>query len=84
MKIYILAFGLTNAPATFMCLMSSIFHPYLDEFILVFLDDIFVYSKSDKEHTEHLRKTFEILCDHKLYAKMSKCFFATLFGKSDF
>ena len=55
---------------------NSIFHPYLDEFILVFLDDIFVYSKSEEEHAEHLRKTFEILRDHKLYAKMSKCFFA--------
>lgn len=72
----VLAFGLTNAPATFMCLMNNIFHPYLDEFIVVFLDDIFVYSKSDKEHALHLRKTLDILRAHKLYAKMSKCSFA--------
>ena len=49
----VLAFGLTNAPATFMCLMNNIFHPYLDEFILVFLDDIFVYSKNEVEHAQH-------------------------------
>ncbi|MCO5598502.1 hypothetical protein L7F22_052599 [Adiantum nelumboides] len=72
----VLAFGLTNAPATFMCLMNNIFHDHLDEFILVFLDDIFVYSKSDCEHEIHLRKTLQILREHKLYAKMSKCFFA--------
>lgn len=70
------AFGLTNAPATFMCLMNNIFHPHLDEFILVFLDDYFVYSKNEHEHKEHLRKTLQILCEHQLYAKMSKCFFA--------
>ena len=72
----VLAFGLTNAPATFMCLMNNIFHPYLDDFILVFLDDIFVYSKNEKEHEMHLRKTLEVLCAHQLYAKLSKCFFA--------
>ena len=59
-----------------MCLMDNIFHPYLDVFILVFLDDIFIYSKNEDEHREHLRKTFEILREHKLYAKMSKCSFA--------
>ncbi|MCO5612466.1 hypothetical protein L7F22_066733 [Adiantum nelumboides] len=72
----VLAFGLTNAPATFMCLMNSIFHPYLDDFILVFLDDIFLYSKNEKDHALHLKKTFEVLRAHKLYAKASKCSFA--------
>lgn len=71
-----LAFGLTNAPTTFMCLINNIFHPYLDEFILAFLDDIFVYSKNDDEHEVHLRKTLQLLREHKLYAKMSKCSFA--------
>ncbi|MCO5605638.1 hypothetical protein L7F22_059821 [Adiantum nelumboides] len=72
----VLAFGLGNAPATFMCLMNSIFHPYLDDFILVFLDDIFVYSKNEKDRPLHLKKTFEVLRAHKLYAKASKCSFA--------
>ena len=72
----VLAFGLTNAPATFMCLMNNIFHPYLDAFILVFLDDILVYSKNDQEHKIHLKKTFQVLCEHQLYAKLSKCSFA--------
>ncbi|RYA37947.1 reverse transcriptase family protein, partial [Enterobacter cloacae complex sp. GF14B] len=72
----ILAFGLTNAPATFMCLMNNIFHPYLDDFILVFLDDIFVYSKNEEDHALHLKKTFEVLREHKLYAKASKYSFA--------
>ena len=59
-----------------MFLMNNIFHPYLDDFILVFLDDIFVYSKNEKEHEMHLRKTLEVLHTHQLYAKLSKCFFA--------
>ena len=72
----VLAFGLTNAPATFMCLMNDVFREYLDDFILVFLDDIFVYSKNGEQHEQHLRKTLEKLREHKLYGKKSKCFFA--------
>ena len=72
----VLAFGLTNAPATFMCLMNDVFREYLDDFILVFLDDIFVYSKNGEQHEQHLRKTLEKLQEHKLYGKKSKCFFA--------
>ena len=74
----VMSFGLTNAPATFNQLMQEIFHPYLDEFVLIFFDDILVYSKSEEEHEGHVRKTLELLRQHKLYAKKSKCkFFST-------
>ena len=68
-------FGLTNALATFMCLMNSAFNRYLDKFVLVFLDDILIYSKNGEEHEEHLRLTLQLCRDHKLYAKLSKCDF---------
>ena len=68
-------FGLTNAPATFMCLMNSVFSKYLDKFVLVFLDDILVYSKNEEEHEEHLRLALQLLRENKLYAKLSKCDF---------
>ena len=71
----VVPFGLTNAPATFMCLMNSVFSRYLDKFVLVFLDDILVYSKNEKEHEEHLRLTLKLLREHQLYAKLSKCDF---------
>ena len=57
----VLPFGLTNAPATFMCLMNSVLNKYLDKFVLVFIDDIFVYSKSKEEHKEHLRIVLQTL-----------------------
>ena len=66
-------FGLTNAPATFMCLMNSVFGRYLDKFVLFFLDDILIYSNNEEEHEEHLRLTLKLLREHKLYAKLSKC-----------
>ncbi|GJW40554.1 retrotransposon protein, putative, ty3-gypsy subclass [Tanacetum coccineum] len=69
------AFGLTNAPAVFMDLMNRIFHEYLDKFVIVFIDDILVYSKSEEEHERHLRIVLEILRQKKLYAKFSKCEF---------
>ena len=56
--------------------MNDVFREYLDDFILVFLDDIFVYSKNGEKHEQHLRKTLEKLREHKLYGKKSKCFFA--------
>ena len=68
-------FGLTNAPATIMCLMNSVFSKYLNKFVLVFLDDILIYSKNEEEHAEHLRLTLQFLREHKLYAKLSKCDF---------
>ena len=71
----VMSFGLTNAPATFMRLMNSSFHEYLDKFIIIYIDDILVYSKTDEEHTEYFRLVLTKLRDHRLYAKFSKCEF---------
>src|SRR3954464_10959919 len=71
----VMSFGVTNAPATFSRLMNSIFMEYLDKFVMVYLDDILVYSKNEEEHAEHLRLILEKLREHKLYAKYSKCEF---------
>ena len=68
-------FGLTNAPAAFMDLMNRVFSPNLDKFVIVFINDILVYSGSPKEHTEHLRTVLQILRERQLYAKFSKCQF---------
>ena len=69
----VLCFGLTNAPATFQSLMNDLFRAHLGKFVLVYLDDMLVFSKTPAEHAGHLRKIFEILREHRLYAKMSKC-----------
>ena len=71
----VMSFGLTNAPAHFMYLMNSVFMPELDKFVVVFIDDILVYSKNKKEHEEHLRVVLTRLREHQLYAKFSKCEF---------
>ena len=71
----VMSFGLTNAPAAFMDLMNRVFKPFLDRFVIVFIDDILVYSKSATEHEYHLRIVLQTLRDHKLYAKFSKCEF---------
>ncbi|XP_026384181.1 uncharacterized protein LOC113279725 [Papaver somniferum] len=71
----VMPFGLINAPATFQDLMNEIFQPALRKFILVFFDDILIYSKSMAEHLEHLKFTFSLLIQHQLYAKLSKCCF---------
>jgi hypothetical protein len=71
----VMSFGLTNAPAYFMYLMNSVFMTELDKFIVVFIDDILIYSKNEKEHAKHLRIVLQRLRDHKLYAKFSKCEF---------
>jgi hypothetical protein len=68
----VVPFGLSNAPDVFMCLMNVVFREYLDKFVIVFLDDILIYSKSEKEHEHHLRMVFQVLRDHRLYAKLSK------------
>lgn len=67
-------FGLTNAPAYFMNMMNKVFIEYLENFVVVFIDDILVYSKTE-EHAEHLRLILEKLREHQLYAKFSKCDF---------
>ncbi|WVZ63366.1 hypothetical protein U9M48_013003 [Paspalum notatum var. saurae] len=71
----VMSFGLTNAPAFFMYLMNSVFMNELDKFVVVFIDDILVYSKNEKEHEEHLRIVLSRLREYKLYAKFSKCAF---------
>ena len=68
-------FGLTNAPAAFMDLMNRVFHPYLDQFVVVLIDDILVYSKDAQEHEQHLRMVLQMLRKKKLFAKLSKCDF---------
>jgi hypothetical protein len=70
-----MSFGLTNAPAYFMYLMNKVFMEYLDKFVVVFIDDILIYSKNEEEHEEHLRLVLQKLREHQLYAKFSKCDF---------
>ena len=71
----VMSFGLTNAPAYFMNMMSKVFMEFLDKFIVVFIDDILVYSKNEEEHKEHLCLVLGKLREHQLYAKFSKCEF---------
>ncbi|GJW99681.1 putative reverse transcriptase domain-containing protein [Tanacetum coccineum] len=74
-KFTVMPFGLTNAPAVFMDLMNRVCRPYLDKFVIVFIDDILIYSKTQEEHVEHLRLVLGLLKKEKLYAKFSKCEF---------
>ncbi|KAL5581554.1 hypothetical protein UlMin_013996 [Ulmus minor] len=68
----VMPFGLTNAPAAFMDLMNRVFKAYLDKFVIVFIDDILVYSRSQEDHANHLRMVLQTLVEHRLYAKFSK------------
>jgi hypothetical protein len=68
-------FGLTNAPTYFMYLMNKVFMEYLDKFVVVFIDDILVFSRNEEEHEEHMRLVLQKLWEHQLYAKCSKCDF---------
>ena len=69
----VMPFGLTNAPAVFMALMNQVFQPYLDKFVIVFIDDILVYSRDEEEHANHLRLVLQTLREKQLYAKFNKC-----------
>jgi hypothetical protein len=71
----VMSFGLMNAPAFFMNLMNSVFMDYLDKFVVVFIDDILIYSQSEEEHVDHLKMVLQRLREHQLYAKLSKCEF---------
>jgi hypothetical protein len=71
----VMPFELTNAPATFCTLMNDIFQEWLDDFVVVYIDDILIYSNSMEDHVEHLRKVFQRLRENKLYAKFEKCEF---------
>ena len=68
-------FGITNAPAIFMDLMNQAFSPFLDKFVVIFIDDILIYFKNEEEHAEHLRIVLQTLRREKLYVKLSKCEF---------
>jgi hypothetical protein len=71
----VMSIGLTNASIYFMYLMNKVFMEYLDKFVVVFIDDILVYSRSEEEHEEHLRLALQKLWEHMLYVKLSKCEF---------
>jgi hypothetical protein len=71
----VMSFDLTNAPAHFMYLMNLVFMPKLDKFVVIFIDDILIYSENEEDHAKHLRIVLKRLCEHQLYAKFSKCEF---------
>ncbi|XP_050222403.1 uncharacterized protein LOC126672496, partial [Mercurialis annua] len=76
----VMSIGLTNAPAAFMDMMNRVFKPFLDQFVIVFIDDILIYSRSEEEHAYHLRTILQTLREHQLYAKFSKCEFVIAYA----
>jgi hypothetical protein len=74
-EVRVISFGLTNAPAYFMYIMNKVFMEYLDKYVMMFIDNILVYSRSEEEHEGHLCLVLQKLWDHRLYAKLSKCEF---------
>lgn len=68
-----MSFGLTNAPASFMDSMNMVFRQYLNMFLIVFIDDVFIYLRSENEHTNHLRIVLQVLIEQQHFAKFSKC-----------
>jgi hypothetical protein len=75
----VMSFGLTNAPTYFMCLMNKVFMEYMDKLVMMFVDDILVYSRSEQGHEEHLHLVLQKLRDHRLYDKLSKCEFVMVY-----
>ncbi|WMV47080.1 hypothetical protein MTR67_040465 [Solanum verrucosum] len=71
----VMSFGVTNTPTTFMDLMNKVFRQYLDMFVIMFIDDILIYSRSENDHMDHLRIVLQVFNDHQLFAKFSKCEF---------
>jgi hypothetical protein len=72
-KFIVVPLGLSNSPTVFMCMMNGVLTKYLNKFVIVFLHDILIYSKIEEEHEKHLRMVLQVLREHKLYAKISKC-----------
>ena len=70
-----MSFGHTNTPAAFMDPINTVFHEYLDSFVIVFIDDMLIYSKSREEYAVHMRNTLHVHREHQLYAKFNKCEF---------
>ena len=71
----VIPFGVYNAPSTFMRVMNDLFRPFIDDFVIVYLDDILVFSQTWEEHVKHVKQVLDVLVRKKMYLKMSKCEF---------